>query len=126
MKLLILIICLAVFAVGFVLGTYLYRAFKKIKQLQTDRNDLIKEKAKISDQVRLKGIEVDRLKRRLDKYKDVPIKVALTLPEKQMILNALESSRYKAKVQDPETKRFIRIIYKTLREKIKESIKEKI
>jgi hypothetical protein len=124
MKSLLLIICLVVFAAGLILGVYLYKTRIKLNQLQRDRNDLIKEKAKISDQVRLKGIEVDRLKRRLDKYKDVPVKVPLTLPEKKMILNALESSRYKAKVQDPETKRFIRIIYKTLREKIKESIKE--
>jgi hypothetical protein len=122
--LIVLIGCLILFGIGFSLGIFLYRAHKKIKQLQTDRNDLIKEKAKISDQVRLKGIEVDQLKKELDKYKNTEIKVALTLPEKKIIMNALESSWYKARIQDPATKRYIRIIYNTLRKKIKESIKE--
>jgi hypothetical protein len=122
--LIVLIGCLILFGTGFSLGIFLYHAHKKIKQLQTDRNDLIKEKAKISDQVRLKGIEVDQLKKELDKYKNTEIKVALTLPEKKIIMNALESSWYKARIQDPATKRYIRIIYNTLRKKIKESIKE--
>jgi hypothetical protein len=125
MKLLAIITYLVAYAIAFILAIYLYRAFKEIKQLREDRNDLIKEKAKVSDQVRFKGIEVDQLETELQRYKSLPI-VALTSSEKKIILNALEFPKYKAKVQDPKTKRFIRIIYNTLRDKIKESIKEGI
>lgn len=84
----------------------------------------MKERSKQSDQLRLKGIEIDKLKKELDKYSDVEIKVALTALEKKMIFNALDSSQYKARIQDPKTKFFIRLIYRKLKEKIKESIKE--
>lgn len=131
MKPAILAICIVVFAAGCILGIYLYRLRKKIRELRTERDGLVKEKAKISDQVRRKGItvnrwkkEVGRLKKELDKYKDGPLKVELTLPERRIILDALEAPGYKEKVQAPATKRFIRIIFNTLRRKIKESIKE--
>lgn len=50
--------------------------------------------------------------------------MALNGREKRMILNALDSSQYKARVQDPKTKFFIRVIYRNLITKIKSSIKE--
>jgi len=106
----ILIVCLIAFAAGFALGTFLYRALKKIKQVKIERDGLLKK--------------IDWLKKELDRYKDGNLKIELTLPERRIILNALEFSQYKARVQEPETKRFIRIIYNTLRRKIKETIKE--
>lgn len=124
MKLLTICFILAITAIGIFLGYRVLGLLKRIKQLQVDRNELIEEKVKQSDQLRLKGIEIDGLKKELDKYKDVEIKVALTSEEKKMILNALDSPKYKAKVQDPKTKYFIRVIYRNLKEKIKETIKE--
>lgn len=124
MKILALIIILAIMAIGLFFGWRVLELMKRVKQLQADRNELIEERAKQSNQLRLKGIEIDELKKELDKYSDVEIKVALTLQEKRMILNALEMSQYKARVQDPATRYFIRQIYINLKEKIKESIKE--
>ena len=123
MKLFILI----VFIVGAIIGTLIYRLFvssKKIKQLRKDRGELITEKSKQLDQLRQKGIEIDELKKELKKYSDVEPKIALSGQEKRMILNALEMSQYKARVQDPATRYFIRQIYINLKEKVKESIKE--
>ena len=124
MKILTLIIVLGMAAIGIFFGFRVLRLKKRVTQLRADRNELIEERGKQSDQLRQKGIEIDELKKELDKYSEVEIKVALTLPEKRIILNALESPQYKARVQEPKTKRFIRIIYNTLKEKIKASIKE--
>jgi len=138
MKLFILIIVLGMATIGTFLGYRVLGLLKITKQLRTDRNELIEQRGKQSDQLRLKGIEIDELKadkqryksalnffsKELDKYSNVEIKVALTDNEKQMILNALDSSQYKAKVEDPKTNYFIREINRNLKEKIKESIKK--
>ena len=112
MKPAILIICLILFVLGFALGIRLYQLWKKIKQLRAERTFL------------LGGIDWHRKEQ--GKYLSGALKIELTLPERRIILDALEFPRYKEKVQDPATKRFIRIIYNTLRKKIKESIKEEI
>lgn len=131
MKLFILLIFLAVAAIGVFLGCRALKLQKINNQLEIDKNELIEEKAeqsdqlaKQSDQLRLKGIEIDELKKELDKYSDVEIKVALTVLEKRMILNALDMPHYKLTVQDPKTNYFIRKTYNELKEKIKESIKD--
>lgn len=116
-----------VFLIGAIIGTLIYRlvvALKIIKQLRMDRNELIEERGKQSDALRRKGIEIELLKKELKKYSNVEIKVALTSREKSMILNALEMPHYQNLVQNPKTKFFIREIYRNLKEKIKESIKE--
>lgn len=107
MKIFALIIVLAITAIGIFLGWRVLGLMKRVKQLQEDRNALIKELAK-----------------ERDKYSDVEIKVALTALEKTMILNALGSSQYKARIEDPKTKYFIREIYRELKKKIKKSQKE--
>ncbi|MBA7601787.1 hypothetical protein ES703_08868 [subsurface metagenome] len=131
MKLFILIIILVITAIGIYFGCCVLRLQKRNKQLQADRNELIKEKAgqsdqlaKQSDQLRQKGIEIDELKKELKKYSGIEPKVALTVLEKRMILNALEMPHYQLTVQDPKTNYFIREIYRKLKEKIKENIKE--
>ena len=118
------IILLAISTVGIFLGCRVFKLQKKIKQLQMDRNDLIKERAAQSDQLRLKGIEIDRLKKELDKYSNVEPKVALIWREKQMILDALDMPYYRATIQTPATPRIVRDVYRGLKEKIKESTKE--
>jgi len=124
MKLFVLISFLVVAAIGIFLGWRVLGLMKRNKQLRTDRNELIEQRGKQSDQLRQKGIEIDELKKELDKYSEVEIKVALTDNEKQMILCALDSPQHKAKVEDPKTNYFIREINRKLKEKIKESIKK--
>ena len=131
MNLFIVVIFLVVAAIGIFLGCRVLKLQKINNQLQADRKELIEEKAeqsdqlaKQSDQLRQKGIEIDELKKELDKYSDVEIKVALTVLEKRMILNALDMPHYQLTVQDPKTNYFVRKIYKDLKEKIKGSIKE--
>ena len=131
MEILILIIVLAITAIGIFLGCRVLRLKKKNKELRADRNGLIEERnelkeerAKQSDQLRQKGIEIDELKKELEKYSNVEPKVALTSFEKQMILSALDMPQYKAKVEDPKTKFFIREINRSLKEKIRASMKE--
>jgi len=123
-KIILAVIVLGVVGIGIFLGYRLLDSLKIIKQLRKDRNDLIEERGKQSDQLRLKGIEIDELQKELDKYSDVEIKVALTAHEKNMILNALDSSQYKARIEDPKTNYFIREIHRKLKEKIKSSLKD--
>jgi len=124
MKLFILIIVLGMAGIGIFLGYRLLDSLKIIKQLREDRNKLIEQRGKQSDQLRQKGIDIDELKKELDKYSNVEIKVALNGYEKRMILSALDMPHYKATIQDPKTKYFIREIYRELHEKIKGSIKD--
>jgi len=103
--------------IGAILGTFLYRVLKKIKGLKEERQSLI------GGNTRLLG-EIKRLEEELDRYKNGNLKIELTMPERRILLNALESPHYRARIAEPETRRFIRIIYNTLRKKIRESIKE--
>lgn len=122
------------FAVGVVVGTLVYRlckARKRIRHLEESNQNLHKseesllsERSRQSDALRQKGIEIDKLKKELEKYSDTEIKVALTGQEKLMLLNALDMSQFRSKVQEPATKFFIRQTYREVKEKIKASIKE--
>lgn len=76
MKTFILIIILAITGIGIFFGCRVLKLRKRIKQLQADRNELIEQRAKQSDQLRQKGIEIDGLKKELDKYSNIEIKVA--------------------------------------------------
>lgn len=74
MKLFLVLIFLAVAAIGIFFGCRVLKLQKRNKRLQADRNDLIKKRAaqsdqlaKQSDQLRQKGIEIDELKKELDK-----------------------------------------------------------
>jgi len=124
METFILIIVLVITAIGIFFGFCVLKLQKKNNRLQSDRNDLIKERAAQSDQLRQKGIEIDELKKELDKYSDVEIKVDLTGREKRMILNALEMPHYQSLVHAPKTEYFIREIHRKLKEKIKSSLKD--
>ena len=104
------ILYLAIFVIGLILGVVLFRLIRKLKRLQAYGIFLIQEN--------------DRLKLELNKYIGVKTKIALTLPEKRIMLSALEDSGYKGTITNPKTKRFIRMIYNSLREKVKDSIKQ--
>ena len=101
--------CLAIFIIGLILGTILYRSIKRIKQLEAERLELTGK--------------ICQLKSELATYVYTSNKVVLTLPEKRIMLSALEDSGYKSTITNPKTKKFIRMIYNTLRGKIKDSIK---
>ena len=101
---------LIVFIVGLVLGICLYRLIKRAKRLQAEREGLWRQ--------------VDRLRKELNKYTGAKTKIALTLPEKRIVLSALEGPTYKDKITNPKTKRLIRDIYNTLKGKVKYSIKQ--
>lgn len=100
-----------------IFGLALYESIKESRRLRAERESLLGGTTRL-----LK--EIDRLEKELDKYKDGNLKIELTKPERHILLNALESPQYKARITDPKTKRFIRIIYNTLRKKIQDSIKE--
>jgi len=70
MKLFIIILGISI--VGLLVCFCLYMALGKIKSLEKRNRELIDEKSKISDQVRIKGIAVARLTKeikRLEKEK---------------------------------------------------------
>lgn len=108
---------LAAFILCIVFGTALCGAIKEIRRLRAERDSLLGQTSRLLE-------EIDRLEKELDKYKGGNLKIELTKPERHILLNALESPQYKARITDPKTKRFIRIIYNTLRKKIQDSIKE--
>lgn len=111
------IIYLIIFIIGLILGTILYRLIRRVKRLQAEREGLWRQLARLKN---------DRsvLEEKLRKYTGVKTKIALTLPEKRIMLSALEDSGYKGTITNPKTKRFIRMIYNSLREKVKDSIKQ--
>lgn len=59
------IIILAISIAGLIICFCLYMALEEIKSLKKRNRDLIDEKSKLSDQVRIKGIAVDRLTREI-------------------------------------------------------------
>ena len=110
------ILYLAIFVIGLILG-FLYRALKRIRRLRIERDNLLQQ---------IDWLKNGRsaLEKELRKYTGVKTKIALTLPEKRIMLSALEDSAYKDKITNPKTKRFIRMIYNSLRGKVKDSIKQ--
>jgi len=65
MKIFILIIVLGMAAIGTFLGYRVLGLLKITKQLRTDRNELIEQRGKQSDQLRQKGIEIDELVKKI-------------------------------------------------------------
>jgi len=124
MKLFIVIVFLIGVIIIAFLVSRLLDSFKTIEQLKKDRGELITEKSKQSDQLRQKGIDIDDLNKELKKYSGIEPKVALTVLEKRMILNALNMPHYQSLVQNPKTNYLTREIYRNLKEKIRESIRE--
>ena len=97
------------------LGLRVLKLNKRVKQLQDDRNELIEERSKQSNKLRLKGIEMD------EKDKD---KFILSELERKMILASLNMPEYGDAIKDPQTSFQVRKVYRNLRERIRESLKE--
>ena len=101
---------LIIFIIGFIVGTILYQARKRIKQLEAERLELLGK--------------ICQLKSELATYVYTDNKVVLTLPERKLALSALESQPFKDRITYPKTKAYIRAIYSSLRGKVKDSIKQ--
>lgn len=112
-KIIISLIFLLMFAVSAFLGWRLFWIKEKFKLLQSDRNELLEERAKQSNKLRLKGIEIDESNRE---------KFILSELEKRMILNALNMPQYKNAIEDPKETHVVRMAYRNLRARIKESL----
>lgn len=85
----------------------------------THRKEL-KEKADRIDELEL---ERDALKLKVELLTSGE-SVQLTQPERRMVLEAIESPVYNEYVQTPATQRRVRDTWRSLREKIRESIRE--
>jgi len=119
-KIIIVSIILLETIIGAFLGWRVLRLMNRNKLMQADRNTSLEalsesreENAKLSNSLREKGIEIDKIK------KEKPMLISL---EKKMILASLNMSQYKAAIQDSKTKSEARKTYTSLKKKIKESI----
>ena len=108
---------LLAYLIAFLAIVYIAWSILKIRRL-------LIENVALENEYSLAVKENGRLKKWLQRYEGTQQKVALTRPEKSMILDALEAAPYRERVQAPQTKRFIRNIYNALREKIREANKE--
>ena len=70
MNILALIILLIIITIAFFLGFLLYRAYGKIKSLEVIKYNLIQERAKLSDALRVKGIEIDGLNKKIKRLEE--------------------------------------------------------
>ena len=111
-KIIIVGIILVMTMIGTFLGWRVLALMKRVKQVQVDRNELLEERAKQSNKLRLKGIEMDEENRK---------KFILSDLEKKMILNALKMPEYKKAIDDPSTHYNVRKTYRLLKERIKKS-----
>ena len=114
-KIFISFIFLLMFAIGAFLGSRVLALLKRVELLQADRNKLLEERSKQSNKLRLKGIEMDEQ----DKEKFI-----LSEIDRKMILASLDMPEYGDAMKDPKTSFQVRKVYRNLRERIKESLKE--
>ena len=112
-KIIIAGIILFMFIVCTFLGWRVLRLMERVKRLQVVRNELIDERAKQSNKLRLRGLEMDEENKN---------KIVLSEIEKKMILNALKMPKYKDWIDNPKTLHHVRKAYRNLKEKIKKSI----
>lgn len=109
MNILALIIFLAIVAIALFFGFRLLKAFRKIRRLERDRDEFKSKCEKLT---------------RLNDNLTSGASVQLTSYERQLILMAMEYPPHRDMIQSPQTKKFIRDVWRGLREKIKASIKE--
>ena len=99
-------------------GYFAWRTFKlkkSVELLRIDRNELLEERMKQSNKLRLKGIEMD------EKDKE---RFILSEIDRKMILASLNMPEYGDAMKDPKTSFAMRKVYRNLRERIRESLKE--
>lgn len=125
-KIIIVSIILVETMIGAFLGWRVLALMKRVKDVQKDRNDVDDERRKQSDQLRQKGIEIDKLVEERNKLRlrELESLGGLVKVEKKMILASLNMPEYGNAIQDPKTSFQVRKVYRDLKEKIKESLKD--
>lgn len=105
--------------IGTFLGWRVLELMKRVKQLQEDRNTLLEKKAevvddvaKLSNKLREKGIEIDKLEKERPGFDTF---------EKKIILVALNRPDVKAEMEKLHTSHAMKKTYKNLKEKIEKS-----
>ena len=111
-KIIIAGIIIAETVIGTFLGWRVLELMKRVKDVQADRNRMDEERRKLSDKLRLKGIEIDQLKKE---------RLEFDTFEKKLILVALNRPGVRAEMKEPRTSHAMRKTYENLKEKIKES-----
>ncbi len=114
------------------LGLRVLKLNRRVKQVQADRDELLEERAKQSNKLRLKGIEMDEMKKEM--CSDILFRTItdgekfigelLSDLEKKMILAALNMPEYGDAIKDPKTSFEVRKVYGDLKEKVKDSLKD--
>ena len=112
-KIIIVSIFLAETVIGAFLGWRVLKLMERVRLIQIDRNEMDEERRKLSNKLRLKGIEIDNLNKKVPVLSDL---------EKKMILASLNMPQYKNTMEDPKTKYEVRKVYRELKERLKESI----
>lgn len=102
---------LCAFILCIVFGAALCGTIREIRALKTRRSALQKE--------------TDWLRKELVQHLNTKLTVVLTLPERRMILNALEAPGFKDRIRTPKTKKYIRILYNMAVSRMKKSIEGK-
>ena len=100
-KIIIVSIILAETMIGAFLGWRVLGLMKRVKQIQEDRDHALESW-----------------------YQLLRAKPMLEKPERQMIIAALNMPEYGDAIKDPKTSFQVRKVYRDLREKIKESLKD--
>ena len=97
------------------LGWRVLRLMKKVKLLTDDWYKGLEAQKKLSDKLRLKGIEIDELNKERPEF---------SVLEKKMMLAALKMPEYRNAIEDPKTNFLVRKVYRNLKEKMKNSLKD--
>ena len=115
--------------IGTFLGWRVLKLMERVKNVQADRNKMDEERRKQSNELRLKGIEIDELKKKM--HSDIMFRVVKTGEsvigellsdiEKKVILVALNRPDIRTEMEKLHTSHTMKKSYEDLKEKIKKS-----
>ena len=138
-KIIIVSIFLVQTMIGAFLGWRVLGLMERVKQVQADRDKALEQMGeaiddawKLSNKLRLKGIEMDEIKKKM--CSDILFRTItdgekfigelLSDLEKKLILNALCMPGYNSEMNEPKTLHHVRKTYRDLKEKIKVSFSD--
>ena len=98
--------------IGTFLGWRVLGLMKRVKDVQADRNKMDEERRKLSNSLREKGIEIDKLEKERPKFGTL---------EKKMILVALNRPNIKAEMEKSHASYSMKGTYENLKQKIRDS-----
>ena len=131
-RIVISLVFLLMFAICAFCTWRIFGMYKILKRTQKDRDGLLEERAKQSDRLRLKGIEIDELKKKM--HSDIMFRIVktgeavigelLSNIEKKIILVALNRPDVRAEMKNSHTSNSMRGTYENLKEKIEKSFND--